>query len=100
MKVSYASHGGLAAGLFLERPPNVVDAATLDATMAAELKTLVDAAVAAPPLAARSEKTRDEMSYTITVHDDGHETKLAQSDTTMSAEFRRLLDWLRRHPGN
>ncbi|MGJ4940581.1 protealysin inhibitor emfourin [Bradyrhizobium sp. HKCCYLS1011] len=100
MKVSYTSHGGQAAGLFVQRPPVVVDAATLDPTRVSELKSLVDAAIAAPPPAARSDRTRDEMSYTITVQDDGHETRLSQSDTTMSAEFRRLLDWLRHHPGS
>jgi hypothetical protein len=38
------------------------------------------------------------MSYTITIDDDGRETVLSQSDTTMSADFGKLLTWLRRHP--
>ena len=40
------------------------------------------------------------MSYTITIQDQGRETVLSQSDTTMSADFAKLLAWLRRHPKN
>jgi hypothetical protein len=36
------------------------------------------------------------MSYTITVQDDGRETVLSQSDTTMAADFGKLLAWLQR----
>jgi hypothetical protein len=39
------------------------------------------------------------MSYTITIEDDGRQTVLSQSDTAMSADFGKLLAWLRRHPG-
>jgi hypothetical protein len=98
MKVMLAQHGGQAAGLFLQRPPAVVDATALDASKATELKGLVDAAVAAPSPQASSGKTRDEMSYTITVEGDGRNTVLNQSDTRMSAEFRALLGWLKQHP--
>ena len=38
------------------------------------------------------------MSYTITIEDQGRETVLSQSDTTMSEEFSKLLGWLRRPP--
>ena len=38
------------------------------------------------------------MSYTITIEDQGRKTVLSQSDTTMSAEFGKLLAWLQRHP--
>ncbi len=40
------------------------------------------------------------MSYTITINDQGRETVLSQSDTTMSADFGKLLTWLQHHPGN
>src|SRR5881394_790410 len=98
MKVALSKHGGLAAGINLQRPPQVVDSAALDESEATELKKLVASAVsAAAPT--RSGRARDEMSYTITIEDDGRQTVLSQSNTAMSAEFGRLLAWLRRHPG-
>jgi hypothetical protein len=99
MKITLAQHGGQAAGIRLARPPEIVDAAALDEPKAAELKALVAAATSAPSSAARSGKARDEMSYTITIQDQGRETVLSQSDTTMSADFGKLLAWLQRHPG-
>jgi hypothetical protein len=97
MKISLAQHGGQAAALRLNSPPQTVDSAALDSSKAAELKRLVTAAASAP-LGTSSGKARDEMSYTITIQDDGRETVLSQSDTAMSAEFGKLLSWLRRHP--
>jgi len=99
MKVSLAQHGGLAAGIRLNSPPQTVDSAALDQPMAAELRELVAAASSAPPGATPSGKTRDEMSYTITIEADGREAVLSQSDTAMSAEFGKLLAWLQRYPG-
>jgi len=76
----------------------VVDSAALDDAEASELERLAASAVsAAAP--AHSGRTRDEMSYTITIEDDGSQTVLSQSDTAMSADFGKLLAWLRRHPG-
>ena len=98
MKVSLSKHGGQAAGIYLQRAPQVVDSAALDGPEASELKRLAAAALsAAAP--ARSGRARDDMSYTITIDDDGRETVLSQSDTAMSAEFGRLLAWLQRHSG-
>lgn len=97
MKISLAQHGGQAAGINLQRPPLVIDSTVLDATATAELHDLVAAAGSAPPRAPNRGKARDEMSYKITIQDDGHETVLSQSDTTMSDEFGKLLSWLRRH---
>ncbi|GAC1618840.1 MAG: hypothetical protein NVS4B4_03940 [Bradyrhizobium sp.] len=99
MKISLAQHGGQGAALRLNSSPQTIDTAALDPSQAAELKGLVTAAASAP-LATSFGKARDEMSYTITIHDDGRETVLSQSDTTMSADFGKLLTWLRRHPGN
>ncbi len=96
MKVSLAQHGGQAAGIRLNAPPLTIDSAALDEPGAAELEGLVAAATSAPPGAARSTRTRDEMSYTITIQDEGRETVLSQSDTTMSADFGKLLAWLQR----
>lgn len=97
MKVSLAQHGGQAAAIHLRRPPQVVDATALDGTNAAELKRLVESAVSAPA-GTPSGKTRDEMSYTITIEDDqGQRTELSQSDTTMSPDFGQLLRWLREY---
>ena len=99
MKVILAQHGGQAAALRLNSPPQTIDSAALEPSQAAELNGLVTAAASAP-LATSFGKARDEMSYTITIHDDGRETVLSQSDTTMSADFGKLLTWLRRHPRN
>jgi hypothetical protein len=96
MKVSLSKHGGQAAGIYLQRPPQVVDSAALDDAEASELKRLAASAVsAAAP--AHSGRARDEMSYTITIEDNGHQTVLSQSDTAMSDDFGKLLAWLRRH---
>ena len=100
MKVIFAQHGGQAAGIHLNRPSKVIDAAVLDEPKAAELKGLVAAAISRPSSAASSGRARDEMSYTITIQDQGSETVLSQSDTTMSAEFAKLLAWLQRYPRN
>jgi hypothetical protein len=37
------------------------------------------------------------MSYTITVARDEGDIVLKQSDTTMSAQFRALLGWVKQH---
>lgn len=97
MKITLTRHGGHAAGILLNRPPIVVDAAALEASKAAELKSLAAAAAAAPSPAARTGKARDEMSYVITIEDGGEEKSLSQSDTSMSAEFGKLLAWLQRN---
>lgn len=95
MKVTLATHGGLAAAINYRLPPRIVDADTLTEPAAAELAQLVAAATAArAPAAARSGRAPDEMSYTITVEDGGHQVVLAESDTTMSQEFGALLSWL------
>ena len=98
MKVSLSKHGGQAAGIYLGRPPQVVDSSALDETAASELKQLAAAAVSAA-VPAHSGRARDEMSYTITIQDQARKTVLSQSDTTMSEDFAKLLAWLRRHPG-
>jgi hypothetical protein len=98
MKVSLSRHGGQAAGIYLQRPPQVVDSTALDDAEASELKRLASsAASAAAP--ARSGRARDETSYTITIEDNGHQTVLSQSDTAMSDDFGKLLSWLQRHAG-
>lgn len=98
MKIKLAQRGGHMAAFNRERPPQIIDSATLDRPKAAELEGLAAAAASAPPRAASSGKARDEMSYTITIEDQGRETVLSQSDTTMSEEFSKLLSWLRRLP--
>ena len=98
MKVTLSQHGGQAAGISLHRPPQIVDSAALDGSKASEFKRLAASAVSAA-VPVRSGRTRDEMSYTITIEDDGRDTVLSQSDTAMSAEFGKLLAWLQRYPG-
>lgn len=95
MKVSLSKHGGQAAGIYLQRPPQVIDSTALDDAEAAELQRLVASAVAAAA-PVPSGRARDEMSYTITIEDNGHQTVLSQSDTAMSEDFGKLLAWLRR----
>ena len=98
MKVSLSRHGGQAAGINMQRPPQIVDSSALDDALASELKLLA-ASAAAEAAPVRSERVRDDMSYTITIDDNGHQTELSQSDTAMSPEFGKLLAWLRRHFG-
>jgi hypothetical protein len=96
MKVTLALRGGLAAAVYLNRPPRQVDSADLPTAAAAELSRLAAAAMAAPePRAARP--MPDAMSYTITIEDSGRQTVLKQSDTAMSPSFADLLGWLQRH---
>ena len=67
--------------------------------LAAELAQLVAAVKAASSIKEeRPGRARDAMSYTITLEeDDGEISNITQSDTTMSAAFAALLEWLDRH---
>ncbi|MBT2447451.1 hypothetical protein J7F03_10260 [Streptomyces sp. ISL-43] len=96
MKVTLATHGGLAAAINLRLPPKVLDTDTLPEHAAAELAQLVAAAVPTPE-ADQPSRARDAMSYTITVEDGGRSTVLKQSDATMTPTFAALLTWLRKH---
>ncbi|MFI6373691.1 protealysin inhibitor emfourin [Streptomyces sp. NPDC050546] len=101
MKVTLATHGGLAAPVLAGLPPDVVDTHALPESAAAELSRLVAAAV--PAAAAGDPEPRrrapDAMSYSITVEEGGHSSVLVQSDTDMSPEFAALLRWLKGHAG-
>ena len=97
MKVTLATHGGLAAAINIQRPPRVVDTETLTGPAAADLSRLVAAAKAVNASPARDERARDAMSYTITVEERGQSTTLTQTDMTMSAQFAALLNWLQLH---
>ncbi|MDQ0688579.1 MULTISPECIES: protealysin inhibitor emfourin [Streptomyces] len=104
MRVTLATHGGLAAPVLAGLPPDVVDSHALPESAAAELSRLVAAAVpaaAAPAAAAGDPEPRrrapDAMSYSITVEEGGHSSVLVQSDTDMSPEFAALLRWLKEH---
>jgi len=97
MRVTLATHGGQAAGIYLGRAARVVDSDKLPEPAAEKLSQLVAAAKAVDVSAASDERARDAMSYTITVEDGGRSTVLAQSDVTMSREFAELLAWLEEH---
>ena len=98
MKISLARHGGQAAGMFLGRPPRVLDTDTLPSSAGMECAKLVEEARATEPAKGSGPgRGRDVMSYTITVEDSGHQTVLKGSDTNMSHTFRKLLAWLDRH---
>ncbi|MET9793329.1 protealysin inhibitor emfourin [Streptomyces canus] len=101
MRVTLATHGGLAAPVLAGLPPHVVDTDTLPESAAAELSRLVAAAVPATAAAAGNPEPRkrapDAMSYSITVEEGGHSSVFVQSDTDMSPEFAALLRWLKEH---
>jgi hypothetical protein len=97
MKVTLATHGGLAAGINMQLPPRVVDTETLPRPAVAELSRLVTAAKAVNASPSSAGQARDAMSYMITVEERGQSTTLAQSDVTMSAQFAALLNWLQQH---
>lgn len=98
MKVTLATHGGLAATISRGRRPKGVDGEFLSTEEAQELARLVAAAKAEPARGEdRAGYARDAMSYTITVEDGGRSIKLTQSDTTMSRSFNDLRRWLEDH---
>ena len=98
MKVTLATHGGLAATVNRGRQPKRVDAESLSGEETRELARLVAAATAEPARAqARAGYAGDPMSYTITVEDGGAPITLTQSDTTMSRSFYELRRWLEDH---
>jgi hypothetical protein len=100
MRVTLAAHGGLAAGININRPPRVVDTTDLPAAEAHELDRLVDAALGARAnQPSGSGPVPDAMSYTITVERDGTTSILTGSDAAPSAEFAELLAWLEAHAG-
>lgn len=94
MKVSLARYGGLAAAI--RRPPLYAESSALPEKSAAELARLVAAIRADPPISGQGPgRTRDAMSYTITLEEDAGETMvLRASDGTMSPTFAALLQWL------
>ncbi|MEU8843308.1 protealysin inhibitor emfourin [Streptomyces roseus] len=99
MKVTLATHGGLAAAT-LRLPPKVLDTDTLPENAAPELARLVAAAVETPvetPMADQPSRARDAMSYTITVEDGGRSTVLKQSDAAMTPAFAALLTRLQQY---
>ncbi|KUN57751.1 hypothetical protein AQJ46_45885 [Streptomyces canus] len=101
MKVTLATHGGLAAPVLASLPPDVVDTHALPESDAAELSRLVAAAVPASAAAAGNpeppKRAPDAMSHSITVEEGGHSSVLVQSDADMSPEFAALLRWLKEH---
>lgn len=103
MRVTLATHGGLAAPVIAGLPPDVVDTDALPESAAAELSRLVAAAVPATATATGDRESHrrapDAMSYSITVEEGGHSSVLVQSDSDMSPEFAALLRWLKEHGG-
>ncbi|PWW25058.1 hypothetical protein JD79_04252 [Geodermatophilus normandii] len=103
MRVSLATHGGLAAGLRLGRRPSTVDTSGLTGAEAGELTRLVEAArTASARTAAGAGDARggDAMTYEVTVDtgvDRADPVVLRQTDTSMTAEFAALLRWLQEH---
>ncbi|BCY11145.1 protealysin inhibitor emfourin [Actinoplanes sp. L3-i22] len=94
MRVSLATHGGLAAPIVRRLPARVLDADRLPDDDARELRRLLAAAAADPGGVHPARSARDVMTYTVTVEDGPHSTTLTSSDTAMSAAFATLLSWL------
>ena len=100
MKVTLTLRGGLAAAMYLNRPPRRVDTADLPPAEATELSRLGTAAmVAAPPERLVRRAMPDEMIYTITIEESDQRKVLKQSDAAMSPAFADLLGWLQRFFG-
>ena len=96
MKVILSQHGGQGAGIYMQRAPTVIDSASLGEAERKELDSLVSGARKAPARPS-SPKARDEMSYKVTIQDEGAEVVLSQTDTSMTPEFGQLLGWLQRY---
>ena len=97
MRVSLATHGGMAAPIIRRLPPHVLDTEQLPADDARELLRLIAAATADPGGTPPPSRARDAMSYTVTVGDAPHSTTLTGADTTMSPAFGALVDWMQNH---
>lgn len=98
MRVALTVTGGLAATVNAVRPPTVVDTTTLPPGLDAELVALVRAAAERPvTMGASGRPWPDEQHYQVTV-EDGRETRVvAATDSSMSPQFARLLEWLEQH---
>lgn len=97
MKVTVVVRGGQLGAIARRLPSQVVDAATLPAADAAELRRLVEAARQAPPRTlSPGAVPGDVQSIAVTVEDGGATFTTRASDATMSPAFSALVDWLRR----
>ncbi|GIM93181.1 protealysin inhibitor emfourin [Paractinoplanes toevensis] len=99
MRVSLATHGGLAAPITSRRPPRILDTERMPPAAAGQLRRLVAAVLAEGGGTRRSGRGGDAMTYTITVDDDGRSATITGSDTTMSAAFGALLSLIERQTG-
>ncbi len=87
--------GGIAAGT--RRPPIVLDSARFAPEQRRELERLARSSgvYAAAPASPRP----DEMSYHFTIEDGASVREARQSDSTMTPEFAKLVDFVAAHPG-
>jgi hypothetical protein len=97
MRISVATHGGIAAGINLRRRPAVVDSARLPQPEVQELRRLVAAVRAEPAPPAGTGRARDAMTHVITVDDGAAPDSFTASDVTMTPAFAGLRGWLRDH---
>jgi len=97
MRVSLATHGGMAAPIVRRLPPRVLDTRSLPDDVARELRRLVAAVSTDNGAMTPRRQFPDAMSYRITVEDGGPPTTLTGSDETMSPAFRELLTWIQHH---
>ncbi len=84
--------GGIAAGI--RRPPIVVDSSRIAPEQCRELERLAHSPGirATTPASPRP----DEMSYHLTIEDGASVREARQSDSTMTPDFAKLVDFLTR----
>jgi hypothetical protein len=99
MKVTLATHGGLAAAIRIRRPPRVVDTETLPPLLSAELARLIAVAreAGSGEAAGAGGGARDAMTYKVTIEDGGTPVTLHSSDVTMTPAFDALRAWIEKH---
>ena len=91
MKLTLRTFGGLAPAL--RPPPRELDAASLDAAAHARLERLL----ARLPHDDPGPRAPDERRYELTI-EEGHECRVVRcGDSTMTAPFEAILDFLHTH---
>lgn len=95
MRVRFVQSGGF-AGLVKEC---VLDTATLDASGAAQLETLVRESGLHPAKPARSRRGRDLRTYEVTIEEGGKAFTVAFDDETVPEAAKPLLAHLRKQVG-
>ena len=84
--------GGIAAGI--RRPPIVLDSSRITPRQRGEIERLANSS--GVHAAASASPRPDEMSYHLTIEDGASVREARQSDSTMTPEFAKLVEFLTR----